>query len=366
MDNTEEIVKSLKENVEKMEKKDFSMFFFAMDTQGAPIASISNIYEHVKILNELGYRAFVLHEKNEYSQRQLQFIKSWLGDEYGELPHASIEDQTVKINATDFIFVPELFANIMEQTVKLPGKRVVMCQAYDYITETLQPGKGWYDYNIKDCITTTDKQKEYIDNLFNNRIKTQVVPVGIDDTFKKPTKPKKPIVAILTRDQRDTVKIFKTFYIKYPHLKWISFRDMRGMTKDVFGKALEESCVSVWVDDISGFGTFPLESMKCGTPVIGKIPNMVNGWMNDKNGIWVDSINIIPDLLSQFIQAWLEDNDPKEIYENMDLTVNQYTMDVQRQKMVEVYSGLVNDRIAEFNATLEKYEKDNKTENVNE
>ena len=29
---------------------------------------------------------------------------------------------------------------------------------------------------------------------------------------------KKPIIAISTRDQRDLVKIYKAFYVKYPHL----------------------------------------------------------------------------------------------------------------------------------------------------
>jgi hypothetical protein len=356
MDNTEEIVKSVKESMEKMEKNDFSMYFFVMDTKGAPVGSVANIYEHVKMLNELGYNAEILHEKNDYVKQQLEYIKMWLGEEYGDLPHSSIEDQSVKINPTDFIIIPELFANVMEQTSKMPGKRVVLCQAYDYITETLQPGKSWLDYGITDCITTTEQQKEYIQNLFNNNLlDVRVVPVGISGVFKKPTKPKKPIVAVYTRDQRETVKLFKTFYLKNPHLKWVTFRDMRGMTKEVFSKALAESCVSVWIDDIAGFGTYPLESMKCGTPVIGKIPNLMNGWINEKNGIWVDNNNIVPDLLSQFLQTWLEDNQPEELYSKMDETAEGYTLEIQKEKLKEVYESIIEKRKEEFNKTLAKY-----------
>ena len=221
MDNlkkAEELVETLQQNLEKIEKKDFSIYFFIIDTNGTPIGSVANIYEHVKVLNQLGYKACILHEKNEYATKQLEFIKGWLGEEYSSLPHASIEDKEVKINMVDYIMVPELFANVMEQTVNLPGKRVVFCQSYDYITETLQAGKSWSDYNITDCITTTEKQKEYIDGLFNGKINTKVVPVSIDERFKKTDKLKKPIISILTRDQRETVKIFKTFYLKDRHL----------------------------------------------------------------------------------------------------------------------------------------------------
>ena len=365
MDKTEEIVNSLKQNLEKIDNNDFSIYFFVIDTKGAPMGSVANIYEHVKILTEMGFKASILHEKNEYTQKQQPFINTWLGTEYGELPHSSIEDQSIKIGATDFIIIPELFANVMEQTATLPGKRIVFCQSYDYITETLQPGKSWKDYNITDCITTTENQKEYIENLFNNGIKVKVVPVGVDERFQEPTKPKKPIINIFTKDQRDTVKIFKTFYLKFPHLKWVTFRDMRSMDKNTFAKAMAESCLSIWVDDIGGFGTFPLESMKSGTPVIGKMPNLANGWMGEKNGIWVDTINMIPDLASQYIQAWLEDNQPKEMLEAMKETVSKYTIETQKTAIEEVYKTLISERRTEVETALSKYEVDNVEEKNN-
>lgn len=359
MDNlkkAEELVESLQKNLKKMEEKDFKIYFFIIDTNSAPVGSVANIYEHVKSLNELGYEAVILHEKNEYVTKQLSFIKDWLGEEYSSLPHASIEDKSVNINMTDYIIIPELFANVMEQTVNLPGKRVVLCQSYDYITETLQVGKSWLDYGITDCITTTEKQKEYIDSLFNGKINTKIIPVSIDKRFNKSKELKKPIINILTRDQRDTVKIFKTFYLKYPHLKWVTFRDMRGMTKDVFAEALKESCLSVWVDDISSFGTFPLESMACDTPVIGKVPNLPNGWITEKNGMWVDNTIIIPDLISQYIQSWLEDSVPEEIISEMDDTVSKFTVENMNKEIKKIYSELFSLREEEIKKTLEKYQ----------
>jgi glycosyltransferase involved in cell wall biosynthesis len=159
----------------------------------------------------------------------------------------------------------------------------------------------------------------------------------------------------MTRDQRDTLKIFKSFYIKYPHLKWVSFRDLRGMSREKFAESLSESCVSIWVDDVAGFGTFPLESMKCNVPVIGKVPNMVPVWMTDKNGLWTNNVNNIVDILGNFIQAWLEDLEPQELYEEMESTVNQYTMEKQKESVKEYYDYVVNKCISEFEESLSQY-----------
>jgi hypothetical protein len=51
---------------------------------------IANIYEHVKLLNELGYNATILHEKNDYQRigdENANGINEWLGEEYANLPH---------------------------------------------------------------------------------------------------------------------------------------------------------------------------------------------------------------------------------------------------------------------------------------
>ena len=335
-----EILEQLKTDIQKLKTKDFNIYFFTMDTKGTPTAGVANVYEHVKILTDLGYNTHILHEKNDYTK-----VGKWLGQEFDTLSHVSIEGGNLRVSATDFVIVPEIFANVLEQIKGLPCKKVVMSQAYDYIFEMLEPGKNWLDYNVFDVITTSDVQKEYITNLFNNpKLEVGVTKIGITDVFKKSEEPRKPIVTIYTREQRDTSKLFKTFYLKYPHLKWISFRDLRGLPRETFANQLSEACVSVWVDDVSGFGTFPLESMKCGVPVIGKVPNLVPEWMTDKNGMWTNNINNIVDILGNYIQAWLEDLEPKEVYQEMEETVKTYTTENQTTS-IETY----------FNTLTEKY-----------
>ena len=342
-DEKQDLKLVLEKEIKSMENKDFSVYFFVMDTKGNPTAGMANIYKHAKILTELGYGAKILHEKNDYTK-----VDTWLGKDYSELPHVSIESQELKVTAKDFVIIPEIFGNVMEQIANLPCKKMVMSQAYDYVLEMLMPGKRWADYGINDCITTTEKQATYLKNLMGVNLKTYIVPVSIPKFFKPNEKPTKPIIAIYTRDQRDTVKIFKSFYLKYPHLKWFTFRDMRNMPTEQFAKNLSECCISVWVDDISGFGTFPLESMKCNIPVLGKVPNMLPEWMEEKNGLWTHDFNAIPDILANYVQAWLEDSAPSELYEKMGETSKKYTEEEQKEKVLEVYQDIFNERINEF------------------
>ena len=87
-------------------KTDFGLYFFTLDTKGNATAGIANIYEHVKLLTELGYKAYILHEKNDYKLRgdaEGMGISDWLGEEYAELPHVSIENQGIQIKAEDFL-----------------------------------------------------------------------------------------------------------------------------------------------------------------------------------------------------------------------------------------------------------------------
>ncbi len=60
----------IKNSIEKINNKDFGIYFFTIDTKGNPTAGVATIYEHVKKLRELGYNAQILHDKNDYKLRE--------------------------------------------------------------------------------------------------------------------------------------------------------------------------------------------------------------------------------------------------------------------------------------------------------
>jgi len=359
-------VKQITEAISNLENKNFNFYFFTLDTKGNPTAGIANIYEHVKILTELGYKANILHEKNDYKlhgDTNGQGLADWLGSEYAELPHISVESQTLKVGPQDFIIIPEIFANIMDQIKQFPCKKVVFSQNYDYLLELLPLGKRWnVDYGFNDVITTSDRQADYLKSLFPS-IKTYVVPVAIPAYFKPSDKPKQPIVTIVTREQGHAAKIAKAFYLKNPIYKWVTFKELRGLPREKFASELGNSCLAVWLDEPAGFGTFPLEAMQSGTPVIGKIPNLIPEWLEGKdeagnpiiknNGIWTNTTINIPDLIATFMKHWFEDSIPSELLDGANDSSNQYTSEKQKVILEAVYADLVAVRIAELNNILE-------------
>jgi hypothetical protein len=359
-----EQLERIKNSIEKINNKDFGIYFFTIDTKGNPTAGVATIYEHVKKLRELGYNAQILHDKNDYKLREDEEgmgIAEWLGEEYANLPHVSIESQQLQVGPSDFVVIPEAFASIIKQTANFPCKRVVFLQSYEYIFEMLEIGEGWGQFGITDVITTNQKLSDYVNSLFRG-LRTDIVPVGIPKYFKTNEKPKIPTVAMVARDKRELLKIVKIFYQKYPHYRFITFRDMAGLPRETFAEELSKSFLGVWVDELSSFGTFPLECMKTNTPVIGKIPRMVPEWMGDvdqngnlnlnDNGVWTPNLNAIPDIIATMVGLYLEDALPENILSGMSEWKDKYTTEESDKILSEVYDGLFKRRLVELETTL--------------
>lgn len=378
MEEQKKQTEQIKNVIEKLNNKDFNLYFFTLDTKGNPTAGIANIYEHVKILNELGYKASILHEKNDYKLKADENgngIAEWLGEEYAKLPHVSIEGQQLNVTPADFIIIPEIFSNIMDQVKAFPCKKIVFSQSYDYLLELLPIGKRWnVDYGFNDVITTSVKQAQYLSNLFPS-IRTHIIPVSIPSYFTNSDKPKIPVVTIHTRNQGDAAKIAKSFYLQYPIYKWITFKELRGMTRQHFASELGKSCLAIWIDDTAGFGTFPLEAIECNTPIIGKIPNLIPEWMESKdendnliirnNGIWTNTTINIPELIATYIKVWLEDSVPSDLINGMKESQGLYSVDKQKEILGNTYAGIFENRKLELNNILSSLETQiSKTENA--
>ena len=348
--NQEQLSK-LEQSIQNMKDKKLRIFFLVQDTKGNAKASVAYIYRMAKSLSDAGYNPIMLHEKSDYMG-----VSLWLGDEYANLPHQSLENQNLQVAPEDFIVLPELYGFVMQQITKLPCGKIVLTQAYDHILETLQPGQSWNQLGFHKCITTSEQQKEYIANLMRNT-STDVIKPFISDEFSPSSVPPKPTIAIHTRDQRDTLNLIKSFYLKFPQYRWVTFKDMRGMSVSEFAKNLKECFMSVWIDETSAYGTFPLESMKSGVPVLGLVPNMVPLWMNEDNGLWVNNKTQMADFVADFLQNWLEDNVSESIYNGMKTTVESLiTKETFETKVVELFDSYIAKRLESFEEQLNKLE----------
>jgi len=349
-------IEKLESSLSRISNKENVIYFLTYDTKNNARAAVKNIYDMALALKESGRLVKILVEDKTYTG-----VDSWLGDEYNSLEVVSIKEDKVEIKVEDVIVVPEYYSNVLPQLSNIKSVKVMLVQQKDYIFETLPIGSRWSDYGFDKCITTSESSKKYILDYFPESL-VHLIPPFIGDNFQHTDKPIKPYVAISCRDRLIHRKLISEFYIKYPQLRWITFRDMVQMSYDEFADNLKECMVSLWVDDESTFGTFPLESMKCGVPVVGKIPNTEPDWLSE-NGLWTYDVNKLVEILGTFILAWLEGVElTSEVKEKMRETVVPYTKETHNNNTLSIFNSLISIREDSIKKAIEKVKAENNEE----
>lgn len=339
-------------SIQNLREKKARIYFMVQDTKGNAKASVRYIYQMAKVLYDKGYNSIILHEKDDYAG-----IVAWLNEDFMKIPHKSLEKQTLEISPEDFLVIPEIYGYVMEQVKNLPCAKIVLTQQYAYMLETLNPGQTWSQFGFYKCITTNNKQKEYIERIMR-QASFDIVEPYISDVFHPKKTPSMPIIGVHTKEQSDGINLIKSFYLKFPQYRWFTFRDLRGLSESEFANSLRDCFLGVWVDDDSGFGTFPLECMKTNVPVIGKIPDLQPDWMNEENGIWINDKTILIDVIADFIQNWLEDNINPNLYDGMSKTIERYA-DKQKfeSSVVNLFQEYIDTRATAFENQINKTEE---------
>lgn len=345
-----EIVEKIEESISLLNERKNKLYFLVQDTKGNANASLRHIYQIAYALKDFGFNVIMIHEKEDYVG-----VGSWLDKKYETIPHKAIDGQDLEVKPEDYVIIPELYSHVMEQIQEVTCGKIVMLQAHDYCLETLNPGTNWAMYGFLKVLSTSETLSNEVKTYMKYAAYNVLSPLIPKEYFYESTLPKKPIITILSREQRTTMKIIKKFYLKYPQFKWVGFREMRNLSQEEFGNNLRDSMLSVWVDDISSFGTFPIESMACKTPVVGKVPTLIPEWMNEENGIWVMDETKIVDYIADFVQAFIEDTIPEKMFEAMNKTVNEYTDESKFiNQTVELFEKLRLQRLDLFNKELIK------------
>lgn len=361
-ENKVRALEKVKEEIAKIDKKENKIFFFVLDTKGVASGSLEYIYKLAMIAKNDGYNIGMLYqlEKND----EFVGVEEWLGKDYASLPHYNVSKDEVEITPSDVVFIPEIFSTVMNQTKKLPCKRIAILQNYDYLLEQMPFAAQWGDFGIIDCLTNTEYNAELIKDIFPY-VKTTVVTPYIDKMFGTTLEPKKMVINIVSRNQEDINKIIKPFYWKYPTFKWVSFRDLRGFSKEGFASALRDAAATIWVDEDTSFGYSALEAMKSGSIVIAKIPNTLLEWMNsdDKDSpslrnccVWFDNFNNLHRQIASVVRSWITDNVPGEIAEEAKKAANLYSEDKTKIEFTDYLTKVFDARKKELEALIRTVE----------
>ena len=351
--NNQENLEKLQAALGRVEMKENVIYFLTYDTKNNARAAIKHIYDMALTLKENGYNSKILVEDKTYSGAL------WLGEKYNVLDVVTIKDDKVEMKIDVILVVPEYYSNVLQQLSSIRCNKVMLVQQREYIFETLPIGSRWSDYGFDRVITTTEASKKYILDIFPESL-VYIIPPIIGDIFTPTEKSIKPYIAISVRDRVQHRKLISEFYIRFPQLRWITFRDMVQLDYFDFSNNLKECMVSLWVDDESTFGTFPLESMKCGVPIVGKIPKTEPDWLSE-NGMWTYDDNKIIEILGTYVLAFLEGIElTEEVKEKMKDTLLPYSEDITKGNINSIFNSINNKRIETIKKGLENLkEKEN-------
>ena len=344
-----EMLRIVEGTISKLKNKEFNIYFYVLDTKGNPSSALEYIYQTALVLHKKGYNVKMLHNEKNFIG-----VGEWLGEEYANLPHANVEKDNVETSPSDFLFIPEIFANVMLQTKKLPCKRVIIVQNYKHITEFMPVSHTLDTLNITDAIVTTRVQEGKLKSYFPD-IRTHIVSPSIKKVFRNNNTPRKLIINIVSKEQSNMNQVVKPFYWKNPLYRWVSFRDLRGLPQETFAEALREAAITVWMDEETSFGYSALEALRCGTILLAKIPKVPSDWMLSEDGnltesvLWFDDIDAVPDMIASAVRSWTFDQVPSEVFTEQNKFTSLYTEEQQEEEVQKAYiDELVARRISEF------------------
>jgi hypothetical protein len=349
MENKQEQLKNLELLKKDVLNNKGVIYLLCYDTNKTPRAGVKYIYDLALVLSQNGYNAKILVENKKYNGI------TWMGDKYDSLEIVSIIDDKPVIKLIDTIIVPEVYSNVLESLANVKATKIMLLQQKEFMFESLNIGARWSTFGFTKCITTSNVLKTYISDVFPET-QIYVIPPMISDVFVPSKLPKKPNIALSVRDNLYRKRIISEFYLKYPEFTWVSFRDMVGMNHDDFATILKDCFVSVWVDNESSFGTFPLESMKCHVPVIGKLPFTSPEWIGE-NGLWCDSIETLVEMLGNYVTAWVDGTDVSEkLIEEFEKTLSIYNNNLTKESITTIFGNFKNRTIEDIDKAIKNLE----------
>lgn len=347
-DKDKNVLANIQSEIDKINNKESKVFFFVIDTKGVPSGSLAYIYHLAKFVKDEGYNVTMLHTEEEF-----EGVGGWLGEEFAELEHVNVNGNEVETKPSDVLFIPEIYAQVMNQTKELPCKRVAILQNFNYLVEQTPFSAQWGDFKIFDAIANSEYEKNLLASVFPY-VKAKVVTPFVSKIFGETVGPKNLVVNIVSRNQEDVNKVVKPFYWKYPLFKFVTFRDLRTMPQKEVAAAMRESSITVWIDEESSFGYAALEAMKSGSLVIAKVPTTETPW-EFKEGkelsnscIWFTDYDTLHKQLASVIRAVMTDKVPSEIGEAAKKTVAEYTEERTKKEFMDAFNEIISKRKKEM------------------
>lgn len=374
----DEVIAKIEAEISKIEGNNSKIYFFVMDTKGYPNSQLEYEYTLAKILKDSGYDVTMMYQERPVEQKDEEgaIIKGedgkpvkvdpfvgvggWLGEEYAQLPHINSFTENIGVSPADIIFIPEIYASVMQQSRNFPCKRIGIVTNYTQLVESLPVPEQWADYGVRDAIVPTETLAVQMKDIFPYLNVTVVNPY-VDEKYADDGRIKDLLISVVCKDKSEFVKVLSPFYWKFPMFRWVVFSELKGMSSDVFANALKNSAFTVFIDKDSTFCSSALEAMKAGSIVIGKTPEILPDWIYDSEkkqfnecGFWTDDTKNISTVLANAVRLWTTDQIPADILEAQQKAVAPYTKENTESQIKGFIEATISGRLNELKESLEK------------
>jgi len=369
--------------IKKVQDGENKFYFYCPAMNGAS-GGIGVLIRLAKTMVDAGYDAKIIYEPKQDQRASYEasakvnkqvniyevFDPTWLDFDYKKIEFIPLGDQEIEfvdgsklkcqplnLNPEDFIVIPEGFPNVMKKTMQVACKKIVLAQSWFYVLNALNAGETWHNFGVRDVVTVSDAITEYL-NAVMPGLNIKQVSQGIDrNIFKVPGKKsdKYPMIGFTgsrgAENRLKTFNIIKTFQAFYPHLRWVRFVELNGLSREDFAERVASCAFVLYTDDIAGFGTLPLEAMASGTHVVGWNAYGGKEYVTEENGFWTVNGEIFQtaEILGVAVDKWLNgEMDVPEIQETYEKTLERYTVEGESEQFLNIINQYKNERVYEL------------------
>ena len=222
-----------------------------------PSGGIKTLYRHVQTLAEMGFDAWIVHQK-------APFRVTWHGY---EAPTLWLSERP-RFAPQDILVIPEVMPQVMQQTARFSGERIVIALSWSPTYWNLPQGQTWSSFGIHRVITKSPLIQHYL--RWSMGIKATLINEYVTpERYYDAAEAKRPKICYLTRKERSATWLHQVLHAKGEPFTGFQWMPLRELSEDEYARHLREATVYVTTNMQEGMNTSVLEAMACGCLVVG-------------------------------------------------------------------------------------------------
>lgn len=275
-----------------------SKIFYLAPDYSEPSGGMATLYDHVVVLRQMGFDAYILHEN-------IGFKLPWLES---PAPVVYLRSGTL-LAPGDTLVMSEIAVDAMRSTASAPIRRIVFCQNQFLAANIIARFGDWRKLNVDAVIASSITVREYLAQA--GWSDAPILPYAIDTARFRPATKIRQIAYVPRKMALEATMIIHRFHTKFPQFADVPFVKLEGMPHTKVASELARSAIFLALGRNESMGLPPLEGMACGCLVVGFHGDGDLGLPEAANiARWVLTIDQAVDALAELIY-WFDTNDER-------------------------------------------------------